>query len=320
LSPYRLLVLIVGPLPILGGSLLLSRWVYSEPQGPPHGNHAVVRGQDPDTARQGRDEISPSLRRDCQVQADSLRQQLGAECAVIERPPFVLAGDLSTAELDRWYRQTIGPAARSMARAYFRTPPDKHITVLLFSKEQSYNHYAEQLFGEEGISVYGYYKPQQRTLVMNIGTGGGTLVHELTHALIDFDFPAVPDWFNEGLASLHEACRIRADESGIDGLPNWRLPGLQKAIREERLDSLSTLLASKEFRGSQVGLNYAEARYFCMYMQQQGVLVDFFRKFRSQHTHDPTGVQTVKEVFVGRSWEELDRDFRAWVLTLHWKS
>ena len=37
---------------------------------------------------------------------------------------------------------------------------------------------------------------------MNIGTGGGTLVHELTHSLIAFDFPHVPDWFNEGLASL----------------------------------------------------------------------------------------------------------------------
>ena len=86
--------------------------------------------------------------------------------------------------------------------------------------------------------MYGYYKPQQRTLVMNISTGGGTLVHELTHALIDFDFPLVPDWFNEGLASLHEACHILPDESRIEGLTNWRLPGLQQAVAERRLPSL----------------------------------------------------------------------------------
>jgi predicted DNA-binding transcriptional regulator YafY len=58
------------------------------------------------------------------------------------------------------------------------------------------------------------------------------LAHELTHALIVYDFPDVPTWFNEGLGSLHEGCRI--ERTRIVGVPNWRLGPFQKAIREKK--------------------------------------------------------------------------------------
>jgi hypothetical protein len=255
---------------------------------------------------------------DCRQQALALAGKLGPDCQVIVRRPWVLAGDMSQDDLNGWYTKTVGPAERAMAHAYFHAPPDRPIALLLFSGERSYNHYARQLFGEEGISVYGYYKPQERTLVMNIGTGAGTLVHEMTHALISFDFPDVPDWFNEGLASLHEASQIRHDESGIDGLANWRLPGLQQAVRERGLTSLFDLLGETNFRGEQVGLNYAYARYACLFMQERGVLADFYRRFRAAHEHDSEGKATLLGVFPGYSWEQLDREFQQWVLTLHW--
>jgi hypothetical protein len=206
-----------------------------------------------------------------------------------------------------------------MGRAYFRRAPWQPITILLFGEEGGYNRATKNLFGEEGISVYGYYKPQQRTLVMNIGTGGGTLVHELTHALIDFDFPLVPAWFNEGLASLHEACQILPDESRIEGLPNWRLPGLQRAVAERRLPSLQHLVSQPDFRGEQVGLNYAQARYFCLYLQQQQLLQTFYRVFRDAQPRDPTGASAIRRVFGDRSWAELDADFQRWVMTLTWQ-
>lgn len=235
---------------------------------------------------------------------------------MIVRAPFVIGGDLEETELARHYDRTIGPAARAMACNYFDTPPDKPITVLLFSGEQSYNRYAQQLYGDEGISVYGYYKPHLRTLVMNIATGGGTLVHELTHALIDFDFPHVPAWFNEGLASLHEQCHIRPDETGIDGLINWRLDGLQKALGAGRLRSLASLIGNDDFRGPQQTTNYAQARYFCLYLQEQGVLEDFYRCFRDSQADDPLGKRTVLELFPNRTWDDLDADFRRWAAGL----
>jgi hypothetical protein len=203
-----------------------------------------------------------------------------------------------------------------MAHCYFRRPPKRPITVLLFNGEQSYNRYAQQLFGDEGISVYGYYKPGQRTLVMNISTGGGTLVHELTHALMDFDFPNVPDWFNEGLASLHEQCHIRSDESGIDGLVNWRLDGLQRALADGKLRSLASLVGSNDFRGAQQTLNYAQARYFCQFMQERGVLKAYYHRFRNDAQDDPLGYRSVSAVFPDHTWEELDAEFRTWVAGL----
>ena len=70
----------------------------------------------------------------------------------------MLAGDLDTEELDAWHRETIAPAMRAMS-ANFGHAPSEPITVLLLAGESSYNHYAEKLFGDRAVSIYGYYKP-----------------------------------------------------------------------------------------------------------------------------------------------------------------
>lgn len=252
------------------------------------------------------------LQHDCEQTLAALLPRLRPECRGIVRRPFVLAGDLSEQELLGWYEGTVGPAARSMANAYFRAAPVEPITVLLFSDREAYDDHALRLFGDRGVSIFGYYKPHFRTLLLNIGTGGGTLVHELTHALIAFDFPDVPDWFNEGLASLHEQCRIRPDESGIEGLDNWRLPVLQRALAENRLQPLAMLLRDEEFRTRNEGLNYAQARYLCLYLQERGLLGEFYARFRDAYSVDPTGARTLQAV-VNRPLHELDADFRDWV-------
>ena len=74
---------------------------------------------------------------------------------------------------------------------------------------------------------------------MNIATGGGTLVHEIVHPFVAANFPQCPSWFNEGLASLYEQS---GEEAGhIHGYTNWRLAGLQKAIRGKRLGTFRRL-------------------------------------------------------------------------------
>jgi hypothetical protein len=334
-SPARFCILLLGPLPIVAGSLAMTSWFRSDAapgvmanrvlaadeqliadEPPPGDTGAVVQtsyvedATSPTAAR-----LSAFLDDACRQAAERWRPQLGADCNLLVRPPFVLAGDLTVEQLEVWHTQTIVPAATALKRAYFQKSPTLPITIFLFSGEASYDHYARTLFGDERISVYGYYQPQRRALVMNIATGGGTLVHELTHALMDCDFPQVPDWFNEGLASLYEQCRFTSD-GGIEGLPNWRLAGLQETIRAGRLGTLESLMTGDEFRGRLVGLNYAQARYFCLYLQERGLLEDFYRRLRADYERDPRGVAAARSLFDGAAWQTLDRDFQAWVLTL----
>ncbi len=264
--------------------------------------------------------LDPSglLERECQRRADQWSAQLGTDCSVLVRAPFVLAGDFAEAELEELHQQTIQPAMQAMHCSYFDIEPSEPVSVLVFRGESSYEQYCERLFGERGISIYGYYKPKQRTLVLNLGTGKGTLLHELTHALADFDFQEMPEWLNEGLASLHEQSRFRDSGDGpwIEGLVNWRLKGLQEVAAAEQLGSLRELVENPQFRGHGEGTNYAQARYFCLYMQEQGVLEAFYRAFRDRYTDDPRGMRALAEVFPATDLDALNHQFTQWMLDL----
>jgi hypothetical protein len=255
-----------------------------------------------------------SMQREC-----VLRRQLGSGCEVLVRSPFVIAGDFSREDLAHWYEEIIAPAARAISHSYLRAVPDRPIEILLFSSSERYRYVAEQVLGDHSVPVYGYFRPNANRVVLNAETGPGTLVHELTHALVSFDFPSMPSWFNEGLASLHEECRLVEVPSGpwIEGLPNWRRADLEAALAHGELQPLLTLIDGRfEFRGHDELRNYAQARYLCLYLQHQGVLADFYRRFRDRVEGDPQGVATLREILGGKSWPELDRDFRSWLVAL----
>ena len=115
------------------------------------------------------------------------------------------------------------------------------------------------------------------------------------------NFPECPSWFNEGFASLFEASCER--EGHIHGLTNWRLPGLKDAIRDGKTISFEKLTATTddEFYG-RTGENagysqyYAQARYLCYYLQEQGLLATYYREYAANAKTDPTGYNTLKRV------------------------
>lgn len=312
--------MVLAPGPIVAGSIALSNYARSDRPATVSSNDVLPparQASDVQLVHYIADEmaIDPKLAAACSARGKAIGKQLGEQCQVIVAAPFVVAGDMTEAELREWYEQTIQPAAIAMGNRYFGKRPSEPITVLLFASKDSYERYAERLYRDRGISVYGYYKPRERTLVMNIATGGGTLVHELTHALVAFDCPDVPDWFNEGLASLHEQCRFREDEQGpwVEGLVNWRLPRLQKEIAAGRLPSLADFIRDDDFRGEREAVNYAQARYFCLFMQRRGVLEQYYAALRQHIEKDPHGERAVREVFPGLSWKELDAEFQKFV-------
>ncbi|NLF29862.1 MAG: hypothetical protein GX591_03120 [Planctomycetes bacterium] len=254
-----------------------------------------------------------AMRREASRVAEDLRGRLGASAAVIVDPPFVVAGNLPEAQLQRYLATAVRRPAEAMWASLFQRRPTRVITVLLFADRDSYLAGAKRLFGDENVSAFGYYRRNERALVMNIDTGTGTLVHELTHALMAFDYPGAPDWLAEGLACLHEQCRV-ADE-GIRGLPNWRLEGLQAAIGGGTLRPLADLLADDDFYGPLRGTNYAQSRYFCLYLQHRDLLVRFYRACRDSPAAPPAALV---EQLTGEPLERTDQAFRAWVMTLAW--
>jgi hypothetical protein len=243
-------------------------------------------------------------------------QQIEGRGRVILRPPWVIAGDLGEAELDRRHRAVIAPVAEALMQRYFTTRPDRPICVLLLENEAGYRRTARRSFGESDISPYGYYRPHLRTLLVNAAQGDAPLVHELTHALAAFDFPDAPDWLSEGLASLYEQYRIDPRRHEIEGLVNRRLPLLKQALRGGRLRPLESLLGGHDFHGPQQALNYARACYFCMFLERRGTLAEFYAQCRDGRRQDPCGEAAVVRLFGGRSWRQIDAEFQGFVMPL----
>jgi len=258
-------------------------------------------------------------RADLDRAAAAMRKELGAAFRIEAEAPFVVAGDLPRAGFQRITVGTIRGCSRALGRQFFTKRPTYVIRVYLFDGQESYQTHVQRLFGHEPDTPFGFYSSDRRSLVMNIATGTGTLVHEMVHALAEPDWPDIPAWFNEGLGSLFEQCRFDGPDRLV-GLPNWRLPGLQRAIRQDRLVDLVRLMAltDDEFYGTASGLHYAEARYFCMYLQTRHVLARFYHLYRHGFGKDRTGVRFVREL-TGPSMSVLQGRWVRWVQGLRYE-
>ena len=259
-----------------------------------------------------------SLETLCRERAERLERQLGRECDVAVRLPFVIAGDSNAAALDRKHSLTIAPACQAMASQYFHKSPDRPITVLLFSDERTYRRCAESLFFDRDVSRFGYFKPGRQAILANLAWGDGPLLHELTHALMRLDFPEAAVWLREGLASLHEAASLvgQGDRLFLEGEVSWRLEVLERQIQRGRLQGLRDLIHADDFNGSDEAVDCAHARYFCLFLQEKSILSEIYRRYRASHHRDPRGEKTVLLAFPGLDWQGVDAEFCRWVMSL----
>ncbi len=231
--------------------------------------------------------------------------------AIVIQKPFVVIGDEPKPEVQQRAETTVKWAVDHLKRDYFPKDPNDILDIWLFKNEASYKKHTRLLFGDTPTTPYGYYSPAHKALIMNIETGGGTLVHEIVHPFMEANFPACPPWLNEGMGSLYEQCG--EVDGHIHGFTNWRLPGLQKAIKAKRVPTFKALLGmdTNAFYNEDRGTNYAQARYLCYYLQEKGLLVKFYKEFLGSQKTDPSGFQSLKKI-LGESdmdafksrWEE----------------
>jgi hypothetical protein len=230
-------------------------------------------------------------------------------------PPFVIAGNGDMRRIEGYRDRTILAAAKCLKTTFFEKDPTEPVLILLFESEGPYKRLAKKWFDDDDVPYYGFFR-HDNIMLMNVGTGTGTLVHELTHALIKPDFPQVPSWFNEGFASLYEQCSLGQDDT-IKGHENWRLSGLQKAIKSDKLRPLKELMEDRVFYKSEMtGINYAQARYLMLYLQEKGLLKKYYTAFRDGVKDDPTGYETLVKVVEPKKFDQFEKEWRAWVMTL----
>lgn len=249
----------------------------------------------------------------CQHAADVLRTSLPASWSILLKPPLILASDLKREDLETITRQTIDPTCFALQVDYFDHDPQEPITLLVASEEESYR-IALQLLKQPHREEYsGLYARDQRTVVLNLATGTGTVAHELTHALAHADFPNMPEWLDEGLASLQEASEFTEDHRHLMGRDNWRLRYLQEAEQRQCWKALSRLFDEPFAKSHVASLDYALARYFCLFLQERGVLPTYYRKCREWSNRDQTGKLALLRIFPGQSLDDIEHDFRVWL-------
>lgn len=235
---------------------------------------------------------------------------------VVVQAPFVVIGDEAPEVVRRRAENTVKWAVDKLKASFFQKDPTEILDIWLFKDKTSYEKHCRAIFHREPDTPYGFFSDKDRALVMNIATGGGTLVHEIVHPFVAANFPNCPAWFNEGLGSLYEQS---GEENGrIHGYTNWRLPGLQSAIGKKRVPSIAKLCATtdRQFYEEDKGTNYAQARYLCYYLQQQGLLEEYYRRFRSNCAKDPTGYQTLQDILGQPDMDAFQKQWEAFVLKL----
>ena len=250
---------------------------------------------------------------------EEIRRELG-ESALVERVEdyfFVATNDSMKNFIQ--YKATIARVVRYLYEDYFTRKPEKPIRVYLFRDKTTYDVYCRSWYEKPPATPYGFYMSRERKMVMNISTGTGTLAHELVHPLLSEDFPGVPSWFNEGFASLFEQSGPRGGK--MVGFVNWRLPKLKTMLKINKGVPLADLMktTTEQFYGEDDrGVNYATARYLCLYLQEHEQLIPFFKEFKATAKEDPTGALALEKA-TGKKPAELEPIWRDWVLSLAYR-
>lgn len=269
----------------------------------------------PGSARTPGSESNPE--NDFAAHVEQLKKKLpSADFSIVIQPPFVVVGDEPADAVKQYSEHTVKWAVDKLKQDYFSKDPKDILDIWLFKDSASYEKNALSLFGDKPSTPYGYYSSAHKALIMNISTGGGTLVHEIVHPFVEANFPACPAWLNEGLGSLYEQCG--EVDGHIHGYTNWRLPGLQNAIKAGTVPAFRKLMSmdASAFYDDTRGTHYAASRYLCYYLQQRGVLVKFYREFHARQKEDPTGYKTLQRILRVKDMKTFQQRWEEYVLTL----
>ncbi|MBL8912005.1 MAG: C39 family peptidase [Archangium sp.] len=239
-----------------------------------------------------------------------LKETMPSGFTMVWEKPFLVIGNESPEKVRSRAKDVVGWTRDLLLKDYFPKAPETMEDVWVFKDAATYEKYSRELFQTEPDTPYGFYLSSRKSMVMNIRPGYGTLTHELVHPFMHANWPEGPAWFNEGLGSLFEFPGER--DGHFIGQLNWRLPGVQTAIREKTVPKISALVKTTEdqFYDDDSGVHYAMARYLCYWLQEKGLLIKFVKRAQELKGEDKTGLKALTEVLGGdpdtfqKEWEK----------------
>lgn len=218
-----------------------------------------------------------------ETEAERVRKMVAAlpELGTIERgrARVVVRGDVARAK-QRAMIALADQVVADVARRFTQTDGDPHARIALCLLPDDTRYRAAAAAFDDIPSDWGFYRPDLRVAMSNLGASVGNLRHELVHPLIGDDFPGIPAWLNEGIAALYGTAKCNGRR--CDFLVNYRLRDLQKAIADGTLPSIAELASSRDadVRGARAMTFYAMARYVLLFVEKQGKLSQLYAELR----------------------------------------
>ncbi len=160
-----------------------------------------------------------------------------------------------------------------------RAQPHPAVDLVLYAHDDEYQALA---LGYARVPAgQGFYRPDARVAAVNLALGRGNLRHELVHPLIVDDFPQIPAWLNEGMASMYGGARVR--RGGFQFVANYRLRDLHAAIAHRTLPGRNRLAYAgrTELYGPDGAIYYAVSQHVVLYLERSGQLAAFYRAVRA---------------------------------------
>jgi hypothetical protein len=208
--------------------------------------------------------------------------------------------------------------------------PGKIIAVFLLNNNAGLQQMAKKLHGITlSKSNIGYSNLSDLTLLgISSESKIGTLYHELFHLTVRADIGDIPGWLDEGVASLYETSHWQGN-SLLGNVSNWRTMVLNENRKAGKpLPQLAQLIDenwdgfffNETNTACDVALNYAMAKHFAIYLQEQNLLKPVLQAFKNRknvfsdvNTTTNESSESVLARATGKSMEKLQADFFNWL-------
>ena len=282
-----------------------------------------------DTFARLRDAWPEFLDRRIDTQLESAKRTYGPRYSYIKdekyRLAFVSAYDTITSRQAREEVRSVADWAIKHLFPELARPdaahPDAWVVVVLPTRPH-FTDWARRTYGDMPASATsqlgGAYSHDDKELVtVDLGS---TLRHEFLHVLHWRSMSRLgqhhPIWIQEGLASLVEDMGPTSRGS-YEPVPSWRTNSIMRLARQNKLPPIAEFvtMTHERFSGNRPLANYAMARAVFMYLEDRGLLGEWYRTYTQSADLDPTGLRALEAV-TDMTAEAFDEALRLWAVDL----